>query len=67
MTTATLQQLLVTLLETGRAIAAEPDDPMHGALSAASDIESVAPQGDAGITITTNGGRRLRISVTEAP
>lgn len=66
MKTATLQQLLVTLIEAGQAIAAEPDDPMHGALTAASDIELVKADGHATVVVTTSGGRVFRVSISES-
>jgi hypothetical protein len=64
---AVLRNLLVALLETAQAIAAEPDDPMHDVLRTAEDIDSVSADGDDAVLVVTTGGRRFRVSVAEAP
>lgn len=65
MTAATLQHLLITLLETGREIAGDANDPMHAALRAVGDIDAAVPNGDAGVLVTTVDRRRLTISIAE--
>jgi hypothetical protein len=65
MTIEALQQLLMALLETAQAIAADPRDPMHEALRQAAAIDAVDPCGDDALTVTLADGECLRLLITE--